>query len=218
MHAYTNLKCFSFSVANMFGVVIIFLFFFMYFDDFRKEVLGEVKLSQLWMYLHFPLHLCQVAFGIALTDTISLYESQSAEAASTASEGTSAVSHLAAALKMAAETTVAAAAEEGSSTESHVDPSYVFKSFWVAGGLIICLNALIKIVNTPIAGGKALLTSSGWSIIDSSNVYCSKMVSNHLLCTYHQWYHLFRINCCTSRELERSRHVGNYGSLFDPPM
>ncbi|KAL1931208.1 hypothetical protein VTP01DRAFT_10345 [Rhizomucor pusillus] len=156
-------------VANMFGVVIIFLFFFMYFDDFRKEVLGEVKLSQLWMYLHFPLHLCQVAFGIALTDTISLYESQSAEAVSTASEGTSAVSHLAAALKMAAETTVAAASEEGSSTESHVDPSYVFKSFWVAGGLIICLNALIKIVNTPIAGAK-------WSAI-----ICSARIINGII-------------------------------------
>jgi hypothetical protein len=26
-------------VANMFGLVIIFLFFFMYFDDFSKEVM-----------------------------------------------------------------------------------------------------------------------------------------------------------------------------------
>lgn len=134
----------------MFGVVIIFLFFFMYFDDFRKEVLGEVNMSQLWMYLHFPLHLCQVAFGIALTDTISLYESEGASSSGgTAIEGAVSQS-LALTLKMAAETTAAAE----SSTESHVDPSYVFKSFWVAGGLVLCLNALIKIINTPIAGGK----------------------------------------------------------------
>lgn len=31
---------------------------------------------QIWVYLHFPLHLCQVAFGIALIDTLKVYRSQ----------------------------------------------------------------------------------------------------------------------------------------------
>lgn len=48
------------------AVVIIFGFFFNYFEDFSKEVMLHSRNHQLWVYLHFPLHLCQVAFGIAL--------------------------------------------------------------------------------------------------------------------------------------------------------
>ena len=54
---------------NFMAVVIIFGFFFMYFEDFNKEVFLHNKHHQIWVYLHFPLHLCQVAFGIALIDT-----------------------------------------------------------------------------------------------------------------------------------------------------
>lgn len=67
------------------AVLIIFGFFFMYFEDFNKEViyvhtyskldfnfLPQIflhnKYHQIWVYLHFPLHLCQVAFGISLID------------------------------------------------------------------------------------------------------------------------------------------------------
>ena len=54
---------------NFMAVVTIFGFFFMYFEDFSKEVFLRNKHHQIWVYLHFPLHLCQVGFGIALVDT-----------------------------------------------------------------------------------------------------------------------------------------------------
>lgn len=115
---------------------------------FDLQVLEEVQLSQLWMYLHFPLHLCQVAFGIALSDTISIYAT---EGAASFLEGQS------------------NAAESTTERESHVDPSYVFKSFWVAGGLVLVLNALIKLINTPVAGAK-------WSAL-----ICSTRVLNAII-------------------------------------
>ncbi|KAJ8663813.1 hypothetical protein O0I10_000087 [Lichtheimia ornata] len=61
---------------NWMAVVIIFGFFFMYFEDFTKEVFLQSKHHQIWVYLHFPLHLCQVAFGIALINTLKVYRSQ----------------------------------------------------------------------------------------------------------------------------------------------
>ncbi|KAI9321734.1 bacterial low temperature requirement A protein-domain-containing protein [Dichotomocladium elegans] len=61
---------------NWCAVIIIFGYFFMYFEDFNKEVFLHSKYHQLWVYLHFPLHLCQVAFGIALIDTLKLYRAE----------------------------------------------------------------------------------------------------------------------------------------------
>ncbi|KAI9495462.1 bacterial low temperature requirement A protein-domain-containing protein [Zychaea mexicana] len=61
---------------NFMAVVIIFGFFFMYFEDFTKEVFLVNKHHQVWVYLHFPLHLCQVAFGIALIDVLKVYRGQ----------------------------------------------------------------------------------------------------------------------------------------------
>ncbi|CAO3587011.1 unnamed protein product [Absidia cylindrospora] len=166
-------------VANMFGLVIIFLFFFMYFDDFSKEILNSVQVSQIWMYLHFPLHLCQVAFGIAMTDIITAYrlnldipdhasealfhECERLEAAAAHSAvpaGHAAytmVESFTKSLMMASASAAGAdsetadvlsACEEiGQSAESL---NYVFQAFWISGGLILSLNALIKLVNTPV--------------------------------------------------------------------
>ncbi|KAI7852467.1 bacterial low temperature requirement A protein-domain-containing protein [Circinella umbellata] len=61
---------------NFMAVIIIFGFFFMYFEDFSKEVFLRNKHHQIWVYLHFPLHLCQVGFGIALVDTLKIYRGQ----------------------------------------------------------------------------------------------------------------------------------------------
>ncbi|KAF7727713.1 Pre-mRNA-splicing factor cef1 [Apophysomyces ossiformis] len=66
-------------LPNFMAVVIIFGFFFMYFEDFNKEVFLHNKYHQIWVYLHFPLHLCQVAFGIALIDTLRVYKQQMVE-------------------------------------------------------------------------------------------------------------------------------------------
>ncbi|KAI8344611.1 bacterial low temperature requirement A protein-domain-containing protein [Chlamydoabsidia padenii] len=178
-------------VANMFGLVIIFLFFFMYFDDFSKEILNSVQVSQIWMYLHFPLHLCQVAFGIAMTDIITAYrlnfdipndaagtlyrECMSLESGSahggthSASNETDPVvagghaaytmvqsftkaimmaSATAAEGESAGDTDLLGACEEIGRTSDSLN--YVFQAFWISGGLILSLNALIKLVNTPV--------------------------------------------------------------------
>ncbi|CAO3681348.1 unnamed protein product [Umbelopsis ramanniana] len=67
-------------IPNFMAVVIIFGFFFNYFEDFSKEVLLHNRNNQLWVYLHFPLHLCQVAFGIALINMLRIYRLQYEEA------------------------------------------------------------------------------------------------------------------------------------------
>ncbi|KAI8374764.1 bacterial low temperature requirement A protein-domain-containing protein [Radiomyces spectabilis] len=66
-------------LPNFMAVVVIFGFFFMYFEDFNKEVFLHSDYHQIWVYLHFPLHLCQVAFGIALIDTLRVYRQQMKE-------------------------------------------------------------------------------------------------------------------------------------------
>ncbi|KAF1800168.1 bacterial low temperature requirement A protein-domain-containing protein [Mucor lusitanicus] len=63
-------------VPNFMAVFIIFGFFFMYFEDFNKEIFLHNKYHQIWVYLHFPLHLCQVAFGISLIDILKIYRHQ----------------------------------------------------------------------------------------------------------------------------------------------
>ncbi|KAG2187326.1 hypothetical protein INT44_005012 [Umbelopsis vinacea] len=79
-------------IPNFMAVVIIFGFFFNYFEDFSKEVLLHNRNNQLWVYLHFPLHLCQVAFGIALINMLRIYRIQYEKAHSEISgeEGTTA--------------------------------------------------------------------------------------------------------------------------------
>ncbi|KAI8636623.1 bacterial low temperature requirement A protein-domain-containing protein [Parasitella parasitica] len=172
--------------CNVFGVTIIFCYFFMYFDDFSGELMNQTKLSQLWMYLHFPLHLFQVAFGIALTEIISshnngvdnaasFYHTLQTCAAAAASHGTSAAAEQSitnttaaehavtsttnssavnahyAMLALAAEATTSSA-ESGHETVCD-DPLFSIKIFWITAGLILCFNAFIKLVNTPVNRG-----------------------------------------------------------------
>ncbi|KAI8141154.1 bacterial low temperature requirement A protein-domain-containing protein [Fennellomyces sp. T-0311] len=104
---------------NFMAVVIIFGFFFMYFEDFNKEVFLHNKHHQIWVYLHFPLHLCQVAFGIALIDTLKVYRAQMiANGVITEEEDTSADGHGA---ESGAAESGSHATESGS--ESHASPS-----------------------------------------------------------------------------------------------
>ncbi|KAG1408969.1 hypothetical protein G6F60_001029 [Rhizopus arrhizus] len=112
----------SVMTAIMFSVAIIFCYFFMYFDDFNGEFVAKTRMSSIWMYLHFPLHLVQVAFGIALTGLIGVLT------------GTS---------------------HSETSQESSND-EFIVKFFWVTGGLILCFNAFIKLVNTPVKGVKSV--------------------------------------------------------------
>jgi DMSO reductase anchor subunit len=163
----------------MMGVIIIFGFFFMCFDDFSAQVLLEVNVSQLWTYLHFPLHLCQVAMGIALQDVIHIFGEHwdyvgigcSANTATLAevqpvTNTTNLLVHasgralgLLQALTM--ETTAPAANGTTTGTDSTTSSAseaveclnidFVFKTFLVSAGLVLTLNALIKLVNTPVS-------------------------------------------------------------------
>ncbi|KAI8977110.1 bacterial low temperature requirement A protein-domain-containing protein [Mycotypha africana] len=155
--------------CNVFGVTIIFCYFFMYFDDFSGEFMARTRLSQLWMYLHFPLHLFQVAFGIALTEIISNHTLQKDTAAyltAALQACASAVSGHATGEEHTAQKPATAAAEHysvlslsaeaGSHSSGEAaghgdcDPSFSIKIFWITAGLILCFNAFIKLVNTPV--------------------------------------------------------------------
>lgn len=160
--------------CNVFGVTIIFCYFFMYFDDFSGEFMAQSNLSQLWMYLHFPLHLFQVAFGIALTNIISNHnlhldnaesmantiQTCAAEAASTLDHSNSSITgtvseHVATTngTAITAHYTMLSAAA-GTESSVNCDPLFEIKTFWITAGLILCFNAFIKWVNTPIKGSK----------------------------------------------------------------
>ncbi|KAI9023541.1 bacterial low temperature requirement A protein-domain-containing protein [Phycomyces nitens] len=150
-------------VSIMFGLIIIFNFFFMYFDDFNAEVLSEIEVSQLWVWLHFPLHLCQVAFGIAMIDVITIFRlgwddgEAGAELMREACHEVEAELHLpATSSELAGHSLIAAlrvasgASGDAEACEEIPDTRFVFQAFWISAGLILCLNAMIKLVNTPI--------------------------------------------------------------------
>ncbi|KAL0084884.1 bacterial low temperature requirement A protein-domain-containing protein [Phycomyces blakesleeanus] len=153
-------------VSIMFGLIIIFNFFFMYFDDFNTEILNEIEVSQMWVWLHFPLHLCQVAFGIALIDVITIFRlgwddgEAGAELMREACHEVEAELHLPAATTATSEaaghsliTALRVASGAGGETEACEeipDTRFVFQAFWISAGLILCINALIKLVNTRV--------------------------------------------------------------------
>ncbi|KAJ2964811.1 hypothetical protein NQZ79_g342 [Umbelopsis isabellina] len=165
--------------ANMMGVIVIFGFFFMCFDDFSAQVLLEINVSQLWLYLHFPLHLCQVALGIALQDVIQIYgqhwdylgmgcPSASSETSELPPANTAETSHIVQnvsgralslfqSLQYSGTPAEGASIAEGSASEAEgcLNVDFVFKTFLVSAGLVLMLNAFIKFINTPV--------SSRWS-------------------------------------------------------
>lgn len=100
------------------------------------------------MYLHFPLHLVQVAFGTALTTLIDILAERMKK-----SETLEVTSHLA---RLSAEASEASSSSSESSHESshEISEIFVIRFFWVTAGLILCFNAFIKLVNTPVKGGK----------------------------------------------------------------
>jgi hypothetical protein len=164
------------SCANMMGVICIFGFFFMCFDDFSAQVLLEVNVSQLWMYLHFPLHLCQVAMGIALQDVIHIYGEHwdyLGVGCSANTEGgievepvtntTQLMLHTSGrALSLLQALSMEVPAEGGTTTSSESSTSaaseaeeclnidFVFKTFLISAGLVLIVNAFIKLINTPV--------------------------------------------------------------------
>jgi hypothetical protein len=128
------------------------------------------------MYLHFPLHLFQVAFGMAMTDLISIHSmgwddpitggflklETCPEVAEGATTETSNETHNATITTeqtthnlFTAINAVAAHGEEAESVFCEIkDPNFVIKAFWITGGLILCANSFIKLINTPFKRSK----------------------------------------------------------------
>ncbi|KAG0046791.1 hypothetical protein BGZ83_008052 [Gryganskiella cystojenkinii] len=60
-----------------FTTVILYALWWLYFDDFSEDVFHKTTtLSQLWAYLHLPLHLCIVLVGTGSLDLIRLYKEE----------------------------------------------------------------------------------------------------------------------------------------------
>ncbi|GJJ74550.1 hypothetical protein EMPS_06908 [Entomortierella parvispora] len=60
-----------------FTTVILYALWWLYFDDFSEDIFHKTTtLSQLWAYLHLPLHICIVLFGMGALDLIRLYKEE----------------------------------------------------------------------------------------------------------------------------------------------
>ncbi|KAG0025612.1 hypothetical protein BGZ81_007015 [Podila clonocystis] len=64
-----------FLILFLLNTVILYSLWWLYFDDFSEDVFHQTTtLSQLWAYLHLPLHICIVLVGTGSIDLIKLYK------------------------------------------------------------------------------------------------------------------------------------------------
>ncbi|KAG0265252.1 hypothetical protein BGZ95_003370 [Linnemannia exigua] len=64
-----------FMVLFVFMTIILYALWWLYFDDFSEDIFHKTTtLSQLWAYLHLPLHVCLVLVGTGALDLIRLYK------------------------------------------------------------------------------------------------------------------------------------------------
>ncbi|KAF9081440.1 hypothetical protein BGX23_000872 [Mortierella sp. AD031] len=64
-----------FMVLFVLTTIILYALWWLYFDDFSEDVFHKTTtLSQLWAYLHLPLHVCIVLVGTGALDLIRLYK------------------------------------------------------------------------------------------------------------------------------------------------
>ncbi|KAF9384122.1 hypothetical protein CPB97_005915 [Podila verticillata] len=64
-----------FLILFLLNIVILYSLWWLYFDDFSEDVFHKTTtLSQLWAYLHLPLHICIVLVGTGSIDLIKLYK------------------------------------------------------------------------------------------------------------------------------------------------
>ncbi|KAG0211279.1 hypothetical protein BGX28_008224 [Mortierella sp. GBA30] len=67
----------SFLILFLLTTVILYALWWLYFDDFSEDVFHKTTaLSQLWAYLHLPLHICIVLVGTGALDLIRLYKEE----------------------------------------------------------------------------------------------------------------------------------------------
>ena len=59
------------------GVAITFFLWWVYFDDFKGEVVSAThKISFAWIYIHLPIHLLHLLFSVVITDVMRVYPEQ----------------------------------------------------------------------------------------------------------------------------------------------
>ncbi|KAF9544241.1 hypothetical protein EC957_012287 [Mortierella hygrophila] len=64
-----------FMILFVLVTVILYALWWLYFDDFSEDIFHKTTtLSQLWAYLHLPLHICLVLVGTGALDLIRLYK------------------------------------------------------------------------------------------------------------------------------------------------
>lgn len=64
-----------FMVLFVLMTIILYALWWLYFDDFSEDIFHKTTtLSQLWAYLHLPLHVCLVLVGTGSLDLIRLYK------------------------------------------------------------------------------------------------------------------------------------------------
>ncbi|KAF9901919.1 hypothetical protein EC991_005567 [Linnemannia zychae] len=64
-----------FMVLFVLMTIILYALWWLYFDDFSEDIFHKTTtLSQLWAYLHLPLHVCIVLVGTGALDLIRLYK------------------------------------------------------------------------------------------------------------------------------------------------
>ncbi|KAG0349466.1 hypothetical protein BG004_005817 [Podila humilis] len=66
-----------FLLLFLLNTIILYALWWLYFDDFSEDVFHQTTtLSQLWAYLHLPLHICIVLVGTGSIDIIKLYKQE----------------------------------------------------------------------------------------------------------------------------------------------
>ncbi|KAG0294669.1 hypothetical protein BGZ96_000694 [Linnemannia gamsii] len=64
-----------FMVLFVLMTIILYALWWLYFDDFSEDIFHKTTtLSQLWAYLHLPLHVCLALVGTGALDLIRLYK------------------------------------------------------------------------------------------------------------------------------------------------
>ncbi|KAF9418613.1 hypothetical protein BGZ94_009653 [Podila epigama] len=151
-----------FLVLFLLNTVILYSLWWLYFDDFSEDVFHKTTtLSQLWSYLHLPLHICIVLVGTSSIDLIRLYklEHHIMELPSTAEHmiaagslptGSLLTNYYGSEFATGFEVPLyrkAAAGGGGGALERNTDYDLTKQYFIVSSSLVFLCNSLIKWIN-----------------------------------------------------------------------
>ncbi|KAF9196502.1 hypothetical protein BGZ49_002801 [Haplosporangium sp. Z 27] len=138
--------------------IILYGLWWIYFDDFSEDIFRETTtLSQLWAYLHLPLHLCIVLVGSGALDLIRLYKQEN-HIEDYPSSSSSIAEHFIIpeyqslrffpkGFEVPFEQRPAMVAAAGAFPDRHIDYRLTKRYFLVACSLVFLFNSLIKWIN-----------------------------------------------------------------------